>query len=299
MPDGARWWTERICAWASASGVTTNSQRTYREHLVRWPDSVAALGFDRPTSASAVTRTMVLAFKERGVCVRGHRAGQVLSPATRAMDLTLLRQFLAFEKAELALDARLFRMKRCDPVNVRWLDGPESVDALSRAAQDDSELQAALLLMAHVGLRSGEVRALLIGDLQLSLTGPSRLVVRNGKGGKPRLVAVPTAVRNALLNAVTTKRATDRVYPWGRTRLARGLSKASQRAGLGQVSPHDLRRSFARFQRRAEVKMEALQRAMGHARYETTARYVGQDPQMLDDAAEAYNRYLMAARDLV
>ena len=294
MPDGQRWWLERVRAWASAQEVSTPSQRTYREHLARWPDSVAAIGFDAPTSASAVTREMIRAFKERGVRVRGRRSGQVLAPSSRAMDLSLLRSFLAFESSKLALDLRLFRGPSSDPINVRWLESPADVDGLISASAEDPDLQAAIVLMAHCGLRSAEFRALVVRDLLLSLTRGSWVVVQNGKGGKARRVPVPSAARNVILAAISGKNPPARVYPWGRSKLGRDLASAALRAGIGPLSPHDLRRSYARFQRRANVKLEALQQQMGHRRPEVTLRYVGRDPDAMQEAADAYDRYLAA-----
>lgn len=295
MPDGQRWWLERVRAWASAQEVSTPSQRAYRDHLARWPESVAAIGLDRPTSASAVTREMIRAFKERGVRVRGRRSGQLLAPASRAMDLSLLRAFLASEGSKLALDRRLFRGPPSDPINVRWLEQPTDVDGLVSASARDPDLQAAIVLMAHCGLRSAELRALLVRDLLLSLTRGSWVVVQNGKGGKARRVPVPMAARNVLLSAVAGRSPSDRVYPWSRSKLGRDLARAAREAGIGPLSPHDLRRSYARFQRRANVKLEALQQQMGHRRPEVTLRYVGRDPDAMQEAAEAYDRYLAIA----
>ena len=292
MPDGQRWWAERGRAWARAQEVSSTSQRTYEEHLRRWPDSVAALGFSKPTAASAVSREMGRAFKVRGVAVRGKAAGQLLAPMTRAMDLCLLKSFLAFEGSKLALETRLFRVRSPEPVRTRWLSEPSDVDRLISAAADMQQLQGAIALMAHCGLRSAEVRAARAGDLSLSLSRTSWITVPNGKGGKPRAVSVPAAARNILLASMAGSGPSDRIYPWSRSKLAKDLLAVGQAAGVGRVSPHDLRRSYARFMRRANVKLEALQRQMGHRSPEVTLRYVGRDPDALEEAAAAYDRYL-------
>lgn len=243
-----------------------------------------------------MTREAVRAFRERGVRVRGRRAGQLLAPSTRAVDLSLMRSFLAFEGSRLAaLALRLFRGPKSDPINVRWLESPSDVDALVTTSARDPELQAAVVLMAHCGLRSAELRALLVRDLCLSLTRTSWVVVQSGKGGKARRVPVPVAARNVLLAVTAGKETSARVYPWSRSKLGRDLGIAARLAGIGPLSPHDLRRSYARFMRRANVKLEALQQQMGHSRADITLRYVGRDPDAMQGAAEAYDRYLGVA----
>jgi integrase len=55
-------------------------------------------------------------------------------------------------------------------------------------------------------------------------------------------------------------------------------------AGLPPVSPHDLRRSFARGAYEAGVSFELIRQALGHSNIATTERYVNSVLE-LDNAA--------------
>lgn len=57
------------------------------------------------------------------------------------------------------------------------------------------------------------------------------------------------------------------IYLVGKRNLSPGV-------GLGKVSPHDLRRSFARGCYRAGIAYELIRQALGHASITTTERYV-------------------------
>ncbi len=296
MSNADRWWNERIRKWADECEIATDSVPDYIEKLTTWARSIEALGFPRPTNASAISREMVLAYKERGVCVRGRKAGTLLAHATRAKTLCLLKEFLAFERSPLALNAKLFRMRHAEPENVGYLDNVTDVDLLVNACADSPEVQAAIVLGAFANLRPGEIRDVTVADLRLSLTGQSRVHVRDGKWGKPRTVSIPTAARNVLANVAVGKGLTERLYPWGRTMLGRQLDRAGQAAGLGHVRPMDLRRSYSRFARRAGAKIEGVQAQMGHVRPETTLRYIRQDPEARDEVAVLLDRYIVEAR---
>jgi integrase len=273
--------------------VTDNSQRAYAEHVARLPAYFAAVGYPGVYCASMVTRELVRAYKERAVGIRGRLKGRPLAPTTRAMDLSLLKAFLAHEGAPLALETRLFRVKGARPSRRAWMEGKEAVAALLNAAPRP-DAQAAFCLMVYGGLRSAEARAVTVADLELPFDGHSRVVVRSGKGGKPGEVILPPLARNCLLNAIHGKGPTDRVYPWGRSHLARDVELACARAGLRRYTPHDLRRTFARLLRRAGLDLATRQKQMRHADVSTTIFYEGEDPEMAEQGARKFEEYLAA-----
>lgn len=49
----------------------------------------------------------------------------------------------------------------------------------------------------------------------------------------------------------------------------------ARKAGLGEVRPHDLRRTCSRLMRQAGVPIEQIQMILGHASIQTTERYLG------------------------
>jgi integrase len=51
-------------------------------------------------------------------------------------------------------------------------------------------------------------------------------------------------------------------------------------AGLGEVRPHDLRRTYARLSRAGGASLEQIQYTLGHASIQTTMRYVGEQLEL-------------------
>jgi integrase len=147
VPERERRWTERVEVWAKAQEVDKRSQRTYAEHLWRFPEYFAQIGHPGIYSASMVTREAVLAFKYEGKGFRGVNRGRELAVTTRAMDLGLLRSFLAFEGSPLALDLKGFRFRRgqVKPQRVRRMDSREEIAAVLAAAPSD-EARAVFVL---------------------------------------------------------------------------------------------------------------------------------------------------------
>ena len=47
------------------------------------------------------------------------------------------------------------------------------------------------------------------------------------------------------------------------------------RAGLGKITPHDLRRTFAKLAHLGRAPLEQIQITLGHASVQTTERYLG------------------------
>jgi len=125
-----------------------------------------------------------------------------------------------------------------------------------------------------------EVPALNWGDVDFS-TGA--LIVRRGKGGKARVAAVGATTRRALLAYQRSLSCcTQGDTPTFQTRLGKRMPgpglrvifpRLSRRSGL-LVTPHILRRTFARHSLRQGMDLITLQRLMGHSDVSMTARYV-------------------------
>jgi site-specific recombinase XerD len=147
------------------------------------------------------------------------------------------------------------------------------------------------------GLRLGELLHLQVTDVD---SGRMVVLVRQGKGGKDRLV--PLSAR--LLDELRTYWANDRPRPWLfpgglRRRSPRPLCAATVqrlcqavvgRAGLGaRISPHTFRHSYATHVLEAGVDLVTLQAILGHTSVQTTAHYLHvsthrlrQTPSLLD-----------------
>jgi integrase len=58
------------------------------------------------------------------------------------------------------------------------------------------------------------------------------------------------------------------------------VKKCAQRAGIGRLAPHDLRRTCARLCHSAGGELEQIQFLLGHISVQTTERYVGCKQQL-------------------
>ena len=153
----------------------------------------------------------------------------------------------------------------------RTMPRPVAVDdcflALARARDFDLRLMLALALYA--GLRRSEIAALCTEDVRLA--GSPQLVVRNGKGGKDRIIPVHRDLASLLAARKRPGRYFDVTAKTVGDRCARHL----QRCGI-DASLHKLRHTFCtEFMRAAGGNLSLGARVMGHANPVTTQGYDG------------------------
>lgn len=152
---------------------------------------------------------------------------------------------------------------------------------------------AMVVLMVTCGLRREELAAARWKDIQQA-EGKTSMQV-HGKANKERVIELPTI-------AVQTLEGWKKFHPMPQgenyifvtlkpdgTPLPDRMSghtvfmiikEAGMRAGLDvTISPHDLRRSYARLAYEAGMDYEQLRQSLGHESAGTTQRYLGQSPQ--------------------
>jgi integrase/recombinase XerC len=146
--------------------------------------------------------------------------------------------------------------------------GDDEVAALLQAARDP--LDAVLVLLgAHAGLRAQECADLRWTDVHLARRD---LVVRQGKGGKQRVVALSATLRQAL--HALERRADGYVLPYRTAGSAwRHMQALCRAAGVTPKGVHALRHA-AGTRLYAETRdLEATARHLGHSKLETTRIY--------------------------
>jgi site-specific recombinase XerD len=161
-----------------------------------------------------------------------------------------------------------------------------------------------LLTLVATGLRRSELLALDWGNLELDSERPS-LLVRRGKGGKPRRQPLPAV----LADEFARRRAT--FQPGAETPVFCGLAgkrltstilatiirRAAERAGLEKrVSAHALRHTAATWLRQQTGDARLVAAYLGHADLSTVSRYAHVAAEELHSAAEAIA--LSAALDM-
>jgi integrase/recombinase XerC len=307
--------------------ITTNWQDDFRQHLVgsgRSERTVQAYSRDislftawfESENGQAFTTALVTSFDLRGWRAHSLDAERV-SAATWNRRRISLRVFTSWlvetglleyspfkgvepvqqdEKAVRALDrASRNRFLRQLEIN---LNGARSPFARRSALRS----QALVALMLYAGLREGEAVRLDVDDVQINPRS-GQVLVRRGKGDKSRTVPLGREARQALqswLDEIGDNAGALFANPGGGALFAnpsggrlstrqvqRIVSEIGRQAGL-VISPHDLRHTFAsHLVHERQAALPTVQKLLGHARIDQTARYAKPTWQNLQDAVEA------------
>jgi integrase len=143
-------------------------------------------------------------------------------------------------------------------------------------------------ILFGTGLRKSEARNLQRCNVDLDRR---RLVVRQGKGGKDRVVAMMPSALQAVADLDITEglrpdhylwhthpgggQFVSRRWPMGDTTFSRWYARQLEQAGVEYLSPHTTRHTFHELLRMAGLDLEERQALMGHASIRTTADIYG------------------------
>lgn len=221
-----------------------------------------------------------------------------VSPATWNRRRSSMRVFVGWgQEAGLVVYDPFVGVEKAEEVEQgpRWLEagelrkvlrvcerrvlGAKSEGGRRRALRD----QVMIFLMVYAGLREGEVVGLDLGDVVVGERS-GKVVVRRGKGDKRREVPLGVEVRRVLsvflevqgVNGpcgslpMFTGTGSERLT----TRTVQRVVKELGRLAGVDVTPHQLRHTFAKRVLDQGGSLTVVQRLLGHARLETTARYV-------------------------
>lgn len=163
-------------------------------------------------------------------------------------------------------------MQLCDPVKVpKCLPRPVPADKVAAliAAAPTPHVARAIALAAYAGLRRSEISALTSDDIALH-TSPAVLIVRNGKGGKDRIVPVHPA-----LTATIGTRPTGRIVPLCPGTIGAHVAAHMRACGI-DATIHQLRHTFGtEIVRVSNGNLVLGGQLMGHESPNTTRGYVG------------------------
>ena len=230
----------------------------------------------------------------------GHAAGTI----NRRLDylLGILRELA---EHDLPVDNSVFRLRPLPrPVSLpRHLTEAESQRLETFLAQRRTAADpvvrlenACVWLLLHSGLRRGECVDLRFGDLDLA---GQRLIVRQGKGQKDRLVYLSgvtcQALRSYLQGAL--RHASDPLWrlPNGQPLtdywLRRHLTLIGQHLQIAPFYPHRLRHTCATRLLNAGMDIVHIQKLLGHEQLSTTMIYARvQDPTVERDYRQAMDQ---------
>ena len=238
----------------------------------------------------AFGRTVVLRY-------RYYLESRQLAPATINLRLAAVRR-LAYEASDNGLlspdlAAGIRRVKGAKRLGIRlgnWLtstQGRELRGVPDRASVKGKWNYAMLAVLLGCGLRRSELTRLTVSHLQ-QRDGHWAIVDLFGKGGHVRTVPVPAWVKVAIdswlaiagIDTGIIFRCVSRTgHVWGNRLSEKAVwwvvREYAKIAGIGNLAPHDLRRTCAKLCHSGGGELEQIQFLLGHASVLTTERYIG------------------------
>ena len=149
-------------------------------------------------------------------------------------------------------------------------------------------------LLVGSGLRRGELAGLGFGAVA-QREGRWAIVDLVGKHGRVRTVPMPSWAKTVLDRWACAARISSGpvlrpVSKAGRVgsgpltpqSIFETVIACARRAGLGRITPHDLRRTFAKLAHQGRAPLEQIQISLGHASIQTTERYLGLSQNLHD-----------------
>lgn len=186
------------------------------------------------------------------------------------------------------VDAPFVPLEPLDAVSIETIKA--MLETCKRGKLSDARDKASLLVLLDTGLRLTEFLSLNKEDVDPII---GTVLIRSGKGRKPRTVYLGNKSRQALRRyvkerkdyspALWVSRSGDRLSETG---LRMMLRRRSAQAGVPVPSPHDFRRAFAIERWRAGMDILTLSKLMGHTSLQVLNRYLKQIGEDLELAAK-------------
>jgi len=190
------------------------------------------------------------------------------------------------------------------PPRTRRIPNILSVDEVVRVLSliKRPRYQTFFLTIYSMGLRLGECLALQVGDIDSS---HMKVHIRQGKGGKDRIVPLPQLTLETLRKFWKTHRHPTLIFPnqLGSPETIRAATTHMDRGGVQEalqaalkdakiakhITVHSLRHSFATHLVEAGVHLRLIQDILGHASPTTTAMYAHLTEPTFQDRVKAIN----------
>ena len=183
-------------------------------------------------------------------------------------------------KLKLKKEKRLPKYHTKDEFNRLVQAIASRTDSWARNAQRDILI---VKVLAYTGIRRSELLSLKCQDIIEGF-----LFVRQGKGRKDRVIPLIRSLQSDMANYIGENKLVpaDRLFPIGPNRLARMVREAAAKAGLSDVTPHQLRHYFATSLAEKGAELRKIQELLGHADISTTAIYLDVIPRHLQATVE-------------
>jgi integrase/recombinase XerD len=266
-------------------GLQARSIEYYRGHLKHFTDWTARQGITSIDEISpSILRAFLLYLEETK-----HKRGGI-----HAFYRTL-RAFLKwyqseFERADWVNPIRKVPAPKVptDPLEPVSLDNVRALLAVCNGGKFTADRDRAIILtLLDSGTRANELLRLDLVDCNL-ITGD--VLIRKGKGGKPRTVFIGRVTRRALRAYLKRRDDTSPALFVGDEgeRLSydglRGImTRRAKQAGISPPALHSFRRAFAVNLLRAGVDAVSISRLLGHGDLQMILKYIRQNAEDLRD----------------
>lgn len=285
---------EAWVAWLGRTGLAAATKRSYTRQIRVFTVWIV------DELAPADLADVIADPHVRDYVVRDYRrhllTGPKLAPKSVDAALTAIAawyEWLGLGRPDVALTA-----PRTDQSAPRALTEDQLRRVLRAAERAGPRDHAIIEIFAGAGLRVAELAQLDLDDMWAT-TGRGEVIVRVGKGDKPRTIPIGASTRRAyrrwLAHRDSWPALVDEQALW-LSRTGHRLADRSIRhligrigaiAGIDDLSPHTLRHTYGTRLVRTGVDIVTVAELMGHTNLETTRRYTRPSR---DDTATAIDR---------
>ncbi|MFH1662703.1 MAG: tyrosine-type recombinase/integrase [Chloroflexota bacterium] len=152
----------------------------------------------------------------------------------------------------------------------------EEIKQLLEAVQDKRSHKKSIIrdillieLALNSGMRRGELANLKVKDIHADF-----LVIREGKGGKDRIIPLFPAMAKRLQNFVKGRQPNEKVLGLKAPSISNKIKQFAKKAGLNDLHTHSLRHKFATDLLVKGANIRVVQELLGHENLATTQVYL-------------------------
>ena len=158
----------------------------------------------------------------------------------------------------------------------------------------NERIATALVLEGNLGLRISDILRLRLCDIVRD-GDRYRLEVTEQKTGKKRVFTVPLVIQQYIENYCLRSgiKPTDRIFPISERAIQKQLAIVCDYLGYEGISTHSFRKWYATEIYKANgCDIALVQRLLQHSSASTTQRYIGIEPQRIEDAIMGHTQLI-------
>ena len=158
----------------------------------------------------------------------------------------------------------------------------------------NERVATALVLEGNLGLRISDILRLRLSDIVMD-GGRYRLAITEQKTGKERVFTVPIVIWQYLENYCLRNGIgrNERIFPLTERAVQKQLALVCDYLGFEGISTHSFRKWYAtEIYKDSGYDIALVQRLLQHSSASVTQRYIGIEPQRIEQAIEGHARLL-------